>query len=116
MEPPESGDEILLNGTPAEVIKTYSIGDLDYLRAYIKDVGVKTVCIDDVDIEAKQDSVSALDPVTANQLHPDHEAVSADWFRSPVTSPPTTDRSRTGPITQHFEFTGPARTLPIGLR
>ena len=43
MEPPESGDEILLNGTPAEVIKTYSIGDLDYLRAYIKDVGVKTV-------------------------------------------------------------------------
>jgi len=77
---PKSGDQILINGTPAEVINTYSVGDLDYLRAYIEDVGVKTVCIDDVDIEAKQDSVSALEPATANQLHPDHEAVSADWF------------------------------------
>jgi len=29
----EPGDAILLNNQPAEVIKTYSVGDLDYLRA-----------------------------------------------------------------------------------
>jgi len=45
------GDTILLNDNPAEVIKTYSVGNLDYLRAYVEDVGVKTVCIADVDIE-----------------------------------------------------------------
>jgi len=44
------GDTILLDD-PAEVIKTYSVGNLDYLRAYVEDVGVKTVCIADVDIE-----------------------------------------------------------------
>ena len=76
----ESGDTILLNGSPAEVIKTYSVGDLDYLRAYIQDSGVKTVCIDDVEIELVQEPLGELDPATADQLHPDHEAVSADWF------------------------------------
>jgi Superfamily II DNA/RNA helicases, SNF2 family len=74
------GDTILLNDNPAEVIKTYSVGNLEYLRAYIEDIGVKTVCIDDVDIEPKHDQLSALDPATANQLHPDHETVSAEWF------------------------------------
>jgi len=29
------GDTILLNDNPAEVIKTYSVGNLDYLRAYV---------------------------------------------------------------------------------
>jgi len=74
------GDTILLNGNPAEVIKTYSVGDLQYLRAYVEDVGVKTVCIDDVEIEREQDQLCALDPATATQLHPDHESVSAEWF------------------------------------
>ena len=74
------GDAIQLNGTPAEIIKTYSVGDLDYLRAYIEDAGVKTVCIDDVEIEPKRSGASALDPATADHLHPDHETVSADWF------------------------------------
>jgi len=44
-----SGDRILLNDTPAEVITTYSVGDINYLRAYVEDVGVKAVCVDDVD-------------------------------------------------------------------
>ncbi|WP_254526159.1 helicase-related protein [Natrinema caseinilyticum] len=76
----EPGDAILLNGQPAEVIKTYSVGDLDYLRAYVENVGVKTVCIDDVNIEPKREQLGALDTTTAGQLHPDHDAVSAEWF------------------------------------
>jgi len=52
------GDTISLNDNPAEVIKTYSVGNLDYLRAYVEDVGVKTVCIADVDIEPQRASNS----------------------------------------------------------
>jgi len=74
------GDTILLNDNPAEVIKTYSVGNLDYLRAYVEDVGVKTVCIADVDIEPQREQLGALEPMTADQLHPDHDAVSAEWF------------------------------------
>jgi superfamily II DNA or RNA helicase len=74
------GDTVLLNGDSAEVIKTYSVGDLDYLRAYIENTGVKTVCIDDVTIEPKRKQLSVLEPTAADQLHPDHEAVSAEWF------------------------------------
>jgi len=76
----EPGDAILLNDQPAEVIKTYSVGDLDYLRAYVENVGVKTFCIDDVNIESKREQLGALDTATAGQLHPDHDAVSAEWF------------------------------------
>ncbi|GGN94938.1 helicase-related protein [Haloarcula pellucida] len=76
----EPGDTILLNEQPAEVIKTYSVGDLDYLRAYVEDVGVKTVCIGDVSIEPKREQLGTLDTATAGQLHPDHGAVSAEWF------------------------------------
>src|SRR6056297_2241616 len=76
----EPGDAILLNDQPAEVIKTYSVGDLDYLRAYVEDVGVKTVCIDDVTIEPKKEQISALEPATASQLHPEHENLDAERF------------------------------------
>jgi len=76
----EPGDTILLNDNTAEVIKTYSVGDLEYLRAYVEGVGVKTVCIDDVDIERKREQFGALEPATASQLHPEHETVSAEWF------------------------------------
>ncbi len=75
-----SGDTILLNGTPAEIIKTYAVGDLDYVRAYVEDAGVKTVCVDDVEIEPKREQLGVLEPTTADQLHPDHDAVSAEWF------------------------------------
>ncbi|RAW45819.1 hypothetical protein DQW50_07335 [Halorubrum sp. 48-1-W] len=44
-----SGDRILRNHVPGEVIKTDSVGDLDYVRASVEDAGVKTVCVDDVD-------------------------------------------------------------------
>ncbi|MWG35300.1 helicase-related protein [Halomarina oriensis] len=74
------GATIRLNDNPAEVIKTYSVGDLGYLRAYVEDVGVKTVCVDDVEIEQRLEQFDALDPTTADRLHPDHEAVSAEWF------------------------------------
>jgi len=75
-----AGDSILLNGSDAEVIKTYSVGDLEYLRAYVEDVGVKTVCIDDVEIEQQRDQFNELESASADHLHPDHEAVSAEWF------------------------------------
>ncbi|RRJ28511.1 helicase-related protein [Halocatena pleomorpha] len=75
-----SGDAILLNDQPAEVIKTYSVGDLDYLRTYVENVGVKTVCVDDVNIESRREQLGTLDTAIAEQLHPDHDAVSAEWF------------------------------------
>ncbi|WP_459988021.1 DEAD/DEAH box helicase, partial [Natrinema sp. JCM 9743] len=74
------GDSISLNGSSAEVIKTYSVGDLDYLRTYVEDVGVKTVCIDDVDVEPKHDQLGILESTEADQFHPDHDTVSAEWF------------------------------------
>jgi ERCC4-related helicase len=74
------GDSILLNDTSAEVIKTYSVGDLNYLRAYVEGDGVKTVCIDDVAIEPEREQLDTVESATATQLHPDHEAVSAEWF------------------------------------
>jgi superfamily II DNA or RNA helicase len=74
------GDTVLLNDDPAEVIRTYSVGELDYLRAYVEDVGVKTVCIEDVSIEPKRNQLGEIEPAAADQLHPDHEAVSAEWF------------------------------------
>ncbi|WP_137286971.1 helicase-related protein [Halorussus salinisoli] len=76
----DPGDAVLLDDSPAEVIKTHSVGDLDYLRAYVEDEGVKTVCIDDVEIEPRPNRLDALEPAVADQLHPDHDAVSADWF------------------------------------
>jgi hypothetical protein len=80
------GDMIQLNDTPAEVIKTYSVGDLRYLRAYVEDVGIKNVCFEDVHIEPIQAQLASLEPTDSDQLHPGHEAVSADWFdlRSPA--------------------------------
>ncbi|WP_255191917.1 helicase-related protein [Natronobeatus ordinarius] len=74
------GDTIFLNGEPAEVIKTYTVGDLEYLRAYVENIGVKTVCLDDVEIEPQEDSLETLSPNTAGDLHPKHDTVSAEWF------------------------------------
>ena len=75
----DPGDSILLNGNRAEVLKTYSVGDLRYLRAYIEDVGVKTVSLSDVEITPVPD---AIDSVTdrADKLHPNHSDVAADRF------------------------------------
>lgn len=74
------GDEIRLDGVPAEVITRYSLGSLEYLRAYVEGEGVKTVCVDDVTIEPRQTALETLDGIEADRLHPDHEATAADWF------------------------------------
>lgn len=87
------GDAVLLNDQSAEVIKTYAVGDLDYLRTYIENVGVKTVCTDDVNIEPKREQLGALDTAIAEQLHPDHDGVSAEWFD--LRSKPSSFRSPT---------------------
>ena len=75
-----SGDSVVLNGAVAEVIKMYSVGDIEYLRAYIEDEGVKTVCVEDVEVERVQSRFDELGSVSPGQLHPEHSAVSADWF------------------------------------
>ncbi|MFC6993865.1 helicase-related protein [Haladaptatus sp. GCM10025707] len=75
----DSGQHVHIDGHPAEVICTYSVGDLQYLRAYIKDVGVKTVALRDVEVEEADDSIATLTEKAA-ELHPRHEAVSADRF------------------------------------
>ena len=68
-----SGDQILLNGTPAEVITTTQMGDLLYLRVYVEDEGVKSVCAEDVDVEPRH-STQGTEP--KNPL----EGLSADRF------------------------------------
>jgi ERCC4-related helicase len=75
-----SGDSILLNGRPAEIIKTYSVGNIPYLRAYVTDQGVKTVCIGDVNIEPQSSELGDVSLAETGEYHPEHKAVSADWF------------------------------------
>ena len=75
----EPGDRIKLNGTPAEVIRTYEVGDLPYLRAYVEDEGAKTVCIEHVSIEPGEDALGSLNN-QVSEIHPRHDTVSAEWF------------------------------------
>ncbi|WP_254821924.1 helicase-related protein [Haloglomus halophilum] len=75
----EPGQQVRIDGQPAEVIRTYSVGDIDYLRAYIEDTGVKTVSLADVTVEPVTDQADTL-VAQAEELHPRHEAVAADRF------------------------------------
>ena len=74
------GQRVILNDTSAEVIHTRTVGDIEYLRAYIDGKGVKTVCLDDVDVQPHQDQFEAFPGQQLDDLHPDHDAVSANWF------------------------------------
>jgi len=74
------GQQVLLNGRSAEVIQTQTVGDIEYLRVYIDGDGTKTVCLEDVDIEPKQSGIDGLGDLQLEDYHPDHEAVSAQWF------------------------------------
>lgn len=76
----EPGERITLGNDPAEVIRTYSVGDISYIRAYIEGQGIKTVCIDDIDIGHQRSGADALQDFSVGDLHPGHEAVSAEWF------------------------------------
>jgi superfamily II DNA or RNA helicase len=74
------GQQVVLNGTPAEVIQTRTVGDIVYLRAYIDGDGVKTVCLDDVDVRLHQTGLERLPGQQLEDLHPNHDSVSAQWF------------------------------------
>nr|WP_245944467.1 hypothetical protein [Haloplanus salinus] len=74
------GQRVILNGTPAEVIQTRTVGDIEYLRAYLEGEGVKTVCLDDIDIKPAQSGLERIPDLQIGSLHPDHDAVSAQWF------------------------------------
>jgi len=74
------GQQIVLNGTSAEVIQTQTVGDIEYLRAYIDGEGVKTVCLDDVDVQPHQTGLESLPGQQLDDLHPSHESVSAQCF------------------------------------
>ncbi|PHQ38193.1 helicase [Halorubrum persicum] len=74
------GQRVLLNDTPAEVIRTQTVGDIEYLRAYIEGEEAKTVCLDDVEVQPSESGIETLSDFQLDSLHPDHEAVSAQWF------------------------------------
>ena len=74
------GQRVLLNDTPAEVIRTQTVGDIEYLRAYIEGEGAKTVCLDDVEVQPSESGIETVSDFQLDSLHPDHEAVSAQWF------------------------------------
>jgi len=75
----EPGDRVRINDQPAEVIRTDSVGDIEYLRAYIEGVGAKTVSVADVDITPIGSHLDDL-PGNFEQFHPAHEAVDAERF------------------------------------
>ncbi|WP_252697960.1 helicase-related protein [Natronosalvus vescus] len=74
------GQRVVLNGTTAEVIYTQTVGDLEYLRAYIDGEGIKTVCLDDVDIHLHQQPLENLSGQHLEAFHPGHDKTSAQWF------------------------------------
>ncbi|MCS3658142.1 superfamily II DNA or RNA helicase [Salinibacter ruber] len=47
----DPGEQILLDGQPAEVIKVEHVGEMPFLRVYIEGEGVKSVGAEDVDVE-----------------------------------------------------------------
>jgi len=75
----EPGDRIRINDQPAEVIRTDSVGDIEYLRAYIEGVGAKTVSVADVEITPIGSQLDDL-PENLDEFHPAHEAVDAERF------------------------------------
>lgn len=75
----DPGDKIEINSRPAEVIRTYSVGDIQYLRAYIDGIGPKTVSLSDVDVTPLENTIDTL-PDDVDQFHPQHEAIAADRF------------------------------------
>jgi superfamily II DNA or RNA helicase len=74
------GQRVTLNGESAEVIKTRTVGEIEYLRAYIDGEGVKTVSLDDVKVQPHRTGIEELSDHQPDELHPDHDAVSAQWF------------------------------------
>ncbi|AXG08428.1 helicase-related protein [Haloplanus rubicundus] len=75
----EPGDRVRINDQPAEVIRTDSVGDIEYLRAYIEGVGAKTISVADVEIKPIGSQLDDL-PENFEQFHPAHEAVDAERF------------------------------------
>ncbi|MFB6199553.1 MAG: helicase-related protein, partial [Candidatus Nanohaloarchaea archaeon] len=66
----DSGDKVLIDGEEAEVIRTYTVGDLRYVRAVI-DGETRSVCLEDVSITKTSDEtkltdldISDLDPLS----------------------------------------------------
>jgi superfamily II DNA or RNA helicase len=73
------GDRVEIDEHSAEVIHTHNVGDMQYLRAYIEDVGVKTVSLSDVEVTPIQNELELVTD-QADELHPNYEAVAADRF------------------------------------
>jgi ERCC4-related helicase len=69
----DSGERILLDGQPAEVITVQQIGELPYLRVYVEGEGVKSVCAEDVEVERIQENGETTDDI-------DLDALSAERF------------------------------------
>ncbi|WP_022836944.1 helicase-related protein [Salisaeta longa] len=65
------GDKILLDGQPAEVITITQMGELPYLRVYVEGEGVKSVCVEDVNIDHRGSDGSAADTDDLDDLSAD---------------------------------------------
>jgi superfamily II DNA or RNA helicase len=75
----EPGQRVRIDDREGEVIRTYSVGDIQYLRVYIAGIGAKTVSLSDVEVSTLNSPLDGLD-ATADELHPRHDAVAADRF------------------------------------
>ena len=74
----DSGDKVLIDGEDAEVIRTYTVGDLDYIRAVI-DGDTRSICLDDVSI-SKKSGRTEFDELDTSDLDPLSGKFSAKKF------------------------------------
>jgi len=73
----EPGTRIVLDGRPAEVVRAYRMGELPFLRVYLEDQGLKTVCARHVEIEVRKDPTDHLGDAGAQESA---GRWSPDWF------------------------------------
>jgi SNF2 family DNA or RNA helicase len=67
----DAGEQILLDGQPAEVITVQKMGEMPFLRAYVEDEGVKSVCLEDVEVERIQENGEEGYELDLEALSPD---------------------------------------------
>lgn len=72
------GTHITLDGRSAEVIRCYQVGDLRFLRVYVEGAGLKTVCVQHVDVELRPDPDEELGEFQPEDR--DGEKWSPKWF------------------------------------
>jgi len=71
LEELESGEQILLDGQPAEVITVEQVGEMPFLRVFVEGEGVKSVSAEDVEVNRLQEDGEEDDELDLDALSPE---------------------------------------------